>query len=102
MIFEVEMVAFQNVPGGRDQGIRKVEVKKEYLTGELNNDLKAIFKWGQNDFQPKKFPSVSVGDVIRYKGGRYMVEAIGFRKLDKGEEGGLEKAYNIKLPQEGR
>jgi hypothetical protein len=41
--------------------------------------------FGQNDFQPKKQPSVSMGDVIRYNGERYLILAVGFRKLKEGD-----------------
>jgi len=49
--------------------------------------LDLAFKYGQNDFQPKPFPSLSVGDVIELRNGdRYRVRAVGFGKLEPGED----------------
>ena len=78
--FEVEMLAF----GGG--AIRIVDVPVTELVtpfGEADQDyiLEQIFKYGQNDFQPRKFPSVSVGDVIRFKGKRFEVSFLGFKEL---------------------
>jgi hypothetical protein len=73
---EVEMVAFMN------GAIRVVEVPEHDLTGDAVLDLSAIWHYGQNDIQPKPFCSVSVGDVIRYQGLRYVVEPTGFAPVD--------------------
>lgn len=84
--FEVELNMFA-------QGkIRKVRVpkyeihdfwsKRDFDTNEI---LDAVFKYGQNDFQPQKLPSVSMGDVIRFKGDRYLILSVGFRKLGEGD-----------------
>jgi len=40
-----------------------------------------VFHYGQNDFQPRPFPSVSVGDVIRIGEARYRVEPVGFERI---------------------
>lgn len=77
MRIEVEMNAFLNGE------IRVVEVPDEEWAG-LSDDpskLERIFFWGQNDFQPKPFPSVSVGDVVRLGADRWIVEGVGWRKL---------------------
>jgi hypothetical protein len=45
-------------------------------------NLDSVFKYGQNDFQPLKMRSVSVGDVIYFKDGhRYRVDNVGFSDL---------------------
>jgi hypothetical protein len=78
--FEVELNMFA-------QGaIREVEVPAHELgTHNYIGDLDTIFKWGQNDFQPMELPSVSMGDVIRYYGERYLILSVGFRKLKEGD-----------------
>jgi hypothetical protein len=43
--------------------------------------LNAIFEYGQNDFQPQRCPSVSVGDVIRLGEGRFRVSPVGFERI---------------------
>lgn len=75
MKFEVELWMFQ------EGQIRTVEVPDDELTGKVKGDLEAIFKYGQNDFQPLPLPSVSVGDVVRYRGERHLVVSIGFRPV---------------------
>lgn len=78
--FEVELNMFAQ---GR---IRKVKVPVSAMT--VNStwyNLAAIFKYGQNDFQPMELPSVSMGDVIRYKGNRYLILALGYRRLKEGD-----------------
>lgn len=81
MIFEVEMLAF-----GRPGEIRKVDVPDEACLvygWEENpeNILESVFYYGQNDFQPQEHPSVSAGDVVRWKDENYLVAGMGFRKL---------------------
>ena len=58
---------------------RPVEVE-DGLEGE--DLLDAVFKFGQNDFQPKPYPSVSVRDLILLPNGEWhIVDPIGFRQL---------------------
>lgn len=79
MKFEVELIMFQK---GK---IRVVDVPDEALTGKLQHDLQQIFYYGQNDIQPvPRRCSVSAGDVVRYHGTRYMIDSIGFTKLENG------------------
>jgi len=79
MIFEVELTMFQK------GAIRKVDVPDKELNGELEHDLEKIFYFGQNDFQPiADRVSVSAGDIVRYKGARYMFDILGTRKLNNG------------------
>ncbi len=81
MIVKVFLFAFGN------GAVREVEIPdnewEEATTTE--HKLDAVFHWGQNDFQPKPFPSVSVGDVIELNGKYHMVEIIGFRQLSNDE-----------------
>lgn len=84
--FEVEMLAFD--PGR----IRRVDVPVEALPDaeEASSSwpryreaiLDQVFKYGQNDFQPKPFPSLSVGDVIRAFGGRWVIAPVGFEQAE--------------------
>lgn len=79
MTFEVELNMFQ------DGAIRRVVVPTKELTGRVMEDLGLIFYYGQNYFQNDPGNcSVSAGDVIRYKGTRYLVKSIGFKKLENG------------------
>jgi hypothetical protein len=68
----------------------------EYNRGEVPPTvLELAFKYGQNDFQPRHAPSVSVGDVLHFEYAErqhfFEVEAIGFRKLTDEEV----RAYGI-------
>lgn len=75
---EVEMVAFCE-PGV----IRKVDVPyREFMPVRPSHQLELVFHYGQNEVQSRPFPSVSVGDVIRLHGRRYVVGPVGFRRLD--------------------
>jgi len=47
--------------------------------------LELVFRYGQNDFQPKPMPSVSAGDAIYFKGSVYYVAGVGFIEIT-GEE----------------
>lgn len=73
MIVEVEMLRF----GGG--AIRPVEIPNRYLHAVDEEILEKVFYWGQNDFQPLQFPSVSVGDVARVNGKRYECMPIGWK-----------------------
>jgi len=75
MIIEVEMLAF-----GKLGEIREVEVPLNE-DSSVNQILEAAFQYGQNDFQPKNHPSVSVGDVVRIGKDRYLCCSIGWEKL---------------------
>jgi hypothetical protein len=75
MDFQVEMLAF----GDHDE-IRIVSIPED-----KEQSLENVFYYGQNDFQPKPHPSVSVGDVINYENEKYLVAGIGFKKLNQDE-----------------
>lgn len=76
MIFNVEMLAF-----GKPNEIRKVDVPNSQITNDLMDNLQLIFHYGQNDFQDRPHPSVSVGDVIEYNGKNYTVDFVGFSEI---------------------
>ena len=82
MIIPVHMLAFSEERGK----VRNVEIPDEegkYVRiGEL---LELVFKYGQNDFQPQRMPSVSVGDVAEIDGEYYMVMGAGWKQLTKQE-----------------
>lgn len=44
--------------------VRMVDVPNEELSNDVHSLLETIFKYGQNDFQPKNCNSVSVGDMV--------------------------------------
>lgn len=62
--------------------VREVEVPSG-MVGDTQETLDAIFQYGQNDFQSRKCPSVSVGDFIIFFDDVYVVEDFGFKKLEK-------------------
>ena len=63
--------------------IRPVDIPAaEFLSASLDEQLDLVFRYGQNDFLPKPFPSVSVGDVIGLHGVRYLVASFGFRRSE--------------------
>jgi hypothetical protein len=76
MIFNVEMLAF-----GKPNEIRKVDVPNSEITDDLMTNLQLIFHYGQNDFQDRPHPSVSVGDVIEYNNKKYTVDFVGFSEI---------------------
>ena len=73
---EVEMLAF----GKGD--MRPVDVPAAEFDGkDLMEQLEQVFYYGQNDFQPKEFPSVSVGDVVHLNGKKYICRMMGFAAI---------------------
>lgn len=88
---EVEMFAF------RQGEVRNVAVPYETVKGDLAKVLGETFSWGQNEMQPTFHPSVSMGDVIRYNGERYLIVACGFRLLNE-----MEYRDYIAMSQEDR
>jgi hypothetical protein len=87
MIFNVEMLAFGNGE------VRPVDVPDEKLTDNVMENLELIFHYGQNDFQPLPFPSVSSGDVIHYNDKTYTVDFVGFSEI-KSEVSGNKYSAN--------
>lgn len=100
MIIPVHMFAFAD-EGDRSK-VRMVEIpidpgKQDPVSSqdELSSLLELVFKYGQNDFQPKQFPSVSVGDVAEINGRYFMVIGTGWKKLTKEEFDGLRPPTSI-------
>ena len=112
MIVEVEMVAFKEE--GKDFGIKMVEVPdREAARLPEEKLLDLVYLRGQNDFeeisgvrrllpahglvvkQSGQSPSVSVGDVIRLDGRRFLVGAMGFKEIGPAEKGGWKEGYGI-------
>lgn len=88
MIIPVHMFAFAD-EGDRSK-VRTVEIPispgNQYpiaSKAELYSILEMVFKYGQNDFQPKLSPSVSVGDVAEVYGEYYMVMGQGWKRMTK-------------------
>jgi hypothetical protein len=80
MIVEVEMWAFA-------QGkIRQVEVPDEEmaLSKDVHARLEQVWYYGQNDIQPQQIPSVSMGDIVRLDGKRWIAVMIGFEEIPEG------------------
>ncbi len=70
-----------------DGEIREVEVPEAEVdvcksTEEL---LERIFYYGQNDFQPRQMPSVSVGDVAQVGGRNFICASTGWKEMTKDE-----------------
>ena len=64
--------------------IREIDIPEDKLNAiePKSAVLGLAFKYGQDDFQPKPFPSVSVGDVIELPDGSlHRVDPIGFTKV---------------------
>lgn len=77
MIVRVRLLAF-----GQPGEIREVDLPEEGWD-DTNTDerLDLVFYFGQNDFQPQRHPSVSVGDVIELGDKFYIVKPSGFGEM---------------------
>ena len=82
MKIEVEMLAFEE-----EGKIRTVDVPDEEWAQASSdtNKLDLVFMYGQNDFQPQRICSVSVGDVVRLGEKRFRVAGIGWKELTEEE-----------------
>lgn len=80
--FRVRMIAFEDTNPDGSIKVREVDVPDNLLTGKFP-DLDRIFHFGQNDFQPKDFCSVSVGDVIEFQGKLFVVRPTGFGEISE-------------------
>lgn len=92
MKFIVELLAF-----GKPGEVREVEAStlsiypKEAVDNALSNPTLAemacseIFHYGQNEAQPQDHPSVSAGDIIHIGEDRWLILAVGFKKLTPDE-----------------
>lgn len=108
MIVEVEMHAFgkrQTEDG--EAPIRRVDVPGASwrLTTDELAQLELVFAFGQNERQPLPLPSVSVGDIVRLGGKRFVALPFGFREVaadfqpPAGDRGGF-YAYTLNLTEE--
>ena len=66
----------------KEDKIRMVEIPDE--TG-VSDILDQTFVYGQNDFQPQRMPSLSVGDVIELKDEYHLIRSVDFRKITSSE-----------------
>lgn len=79
--FKVHMLAF-----AKEDTVRTVEIPEDKMEADVETTLDLIFEYGQNDFQPKRCPSVSMGDVIElHDGSFHLVVAVGFKKISPDE-----------------
>lgn len=80
MKFIVELLSF-----GKLGEVREVEVPWNNLDAVPGRIEQEIFLHGQNEVQPQDHPSVSAGDVIHIGEDRWLVLAVGFKKLTPDE-----------------
>ena len=62
--------------------IREVDVPDDEVEDDL---LELVYKYGQNDFQPRPIQSVSVGDVVELEDGYHVCCNTGWRLVSKEE-----------------
>jgi hypothetical protein len=79
MLIQAHLYAFGNGE------VRPINVPDKEWVGTIEEKLERVFYWGQNDFQPLKFPSLSVGDVVKVEGRNFLVKTCGFGELTEGE-----------------
>jgi len=78
MKFKVHLTAFT------EGQIRVVEVPDDKSTGDTNEVLESIYRYGQNEVVPMKDRcSLSAGDAIEYKKKLYLILMAGFVKYLK-------------------
>jgi len=65
---------------------RIISVPVEKLSGNADEDLEVIFHYGQNEAQPRRTVSVSIGDDIKYIHRWYRVSFVGFYELNKQDD----------------
>jgi hypothetical protein len=65
--------------------IRPIDIPDEEMAGTVEQKLKRAFFYGQNDFQPKPFCSLSAGDVVILEGRNFLVKFCGFKELTADE-----------------
>jgi len=90
MEITVTMTATFSDAGGRGRMTRPVTISEQEWDGDIGDVLEAVFRNGQNDFQPVEGrPSVSTGDTIHIAdhpgSGNWRVMPVGFRPLDHSE-----------------
>jgi hypothetical protein len=85
--FQVYMLAFNGPDKIRTVSVPDSEVDRAIARNPKKSDridavLGLIYHYGQNDVQTLQVQSVSIGDVIRYAGGMYVVQTVGFAEID--------------------
>jgi hypothetical protein len=63
---------------------------------DIGEKLELVFRFGQNEFQPREYPSVTAGDIIMLLNGTkqfYIVESFGFKELTDERFNKLRKIY---------
>jgi hypothetical protein len=78
----------------RATGEEPIEVRMVHVPGDplpVERALSQIFRYGQNDFQPMRMRSVSVGDVIVVGDVPYLVQNVGFLKMSNTEFEGFKE-----------
>lgn len=78
--FNVHMTAYEPAR------VRVVEIPDDRLFDSVDHDLELIFMYGQNDFQPQNMCSVSVGDMVEYKGKLYTCAPNGWDEVKLGRQ----------------
>lgn len=86
----MEVPVYMTAYGTKNE-IRIVEIPDNEITPKstISDALALTFKYGQNDFQPRQHPSVSVGDVVYLKNRYFMVLGVGWKELTEVEFKGL-------------
>jgi hypothetical protein len=100
MIVPVHMTAF----GTKDE-IRYVELPEYCLFDEVDNKgdiidqiLELVFKYGQNDFQPQRHPSVSVGDIAcLFDHYYFLCDKVGWRKISREVFDGIQGSISTEV-----
>lgn len=82
MKFKVHMLA-NNPPEWENP--RLVDVPADEVVSDDMQLLESIFKWGQNDFQPRQCCSVSMGDVAEIDGKFYICQSFGWALITPAE-----------------
>ena len=66
--------------------IREIDIPADELTGSVDHDLELAFKYGQNMFQSRPMPSLSVGDIVNMPVGdtfeQWLVLGMGWHKFE--------------------
>jgi hypothetical protein len=65
--------------------LRLVDVPDESPARDDESFLEVVFRYGQNDFQPRRAPSLSVGDLIVSRQ-VWRVASVGFEKVNELDE----------------
>lgn len=80
MIVKVLLLAF-----GRSKETRDVDLGDWDVNAPIAKTLAEVYRLGQNEFQPQRHPSVSMGDVAVIDGKNYLCVRVGWRLLTDDE-----------------